>query len=133
MVMRSHALTRAHVLRAFTRAALGKHNSHSLRSIADTRGNGRGSSCSPAQRHAVRSRCVDDARLSESAKPMTGANLVWETTNTLMHALFTDDEARVAKCFAAIFASSVISPQQDEGIMADGSFHQHGPELLAGS
>lgn len=65
--------------------------------------------------------------------PMTGANLVWETQVTLMHGLFNDNASTVARCFKIIFDSAVVMPQPDEGIMQDGSFHQHGAELLAGS
>jgi chondroitin AC lyase len=70
---------------------------------------------------------------ADPPKPMTGANLVWETQITLMHSLFTNNATVVARCFATIFASAQVMPQPAEGIMVDGSFHQHGAELLAGS
>ena len=37
------------------------------------------------------------------------------------------------QCFSRIYDEIVIGTQQQDGIQTDGSFHQHGPELLAGS
>ena len=44
-----------------------------------------------------------------------------------------DDEALVAQAFDEAFKDCVVMPQSQDGIQLDSSFHQHGPQLLAGS
>ena len=39
----------------------------------------------------------------------------------------------VGTAFARMWSSIAISPQHGDGLMADGSFHQHGPLLQSGS
>jgi hypothetical protein len=65
-------------------------------------------------------------------KPGTGANAIWIAGNAMRLALLTGDEALMARA-SAIFAdiAQVKGPKGD-GIMPDGSFHQHGNGINMG-
>ena len=67
------------------------------------------------------------------AGAMTGANLVWLTHIAMQNALLHDNSTAVGQCFDYIYSEVKRSPQDGDGVMADGSFHQHGPQLLLGS
>jgi chondroitin AC lyase len=62
---------------------------------------------------------------------MTGQNRVWLAGNTLMGALVQRDAATVARAATVIFSEVVVS--EKEGIQADASFHQHGPQQQFGN
>lgn len=57
---------------------------------------------------------------------MTGQNKVWLAGNVLMRALLTNDAALALQARDQIF--SEITMSSGEGIQADFSFHQHGPQ-----
>ena len=60
----------------------------------------------------------------------TGANLIWGVSNSLRHALMTDDVALLYA--AAKRAEDEIYAGHTEGIQDDGSFCQHGPRWYSG-
>lgn len=60
----------------------------------------------------------------------TGQNAVWVATVHLMMGLLQKDRAIVERASNIIKAEVVITPH--EGIQADYSFHQHGPQLYSG-
>jgi chondroitin AC lyase len=66
-------------------------------------------------------------------KGWTGANLVWMCNIQVQRGLLTSNETAVTQCLDRIYKEIFIGHQQQDGIQTDGSFHQHGPELLAGS
>ncbi len=61
----------------------------------------------------------------------TGQNKVWLAGNVLIRALLESDEALVQKARAAIVGE--VSLANEEGIQADWSFHQHGPQQQFGN
>lgn len=69
--------------------------------------------------------------LKRSKFGRTGQNKVWLAGNNLMKGLLTDDEALVAKARDCI--AEEIYMTDEEGIQADWSFHQHGPQLQFGN
>lgn len=60
----------------------------------------------------------------------TGQNLVWSSFTHLCLALLQDDPAMLALVRDAM--AGVTLPSSGEGIRADSSFHQHGPQLYTG-
>ncbi len=62
---------------------------------------------------------------------MTGQNKVWLAGNTLMIGLLANDEALVAAAADTIWSEVTVS--ENEGIQADFSFHQHGPQQQFGN
>ena len=69
--------------------------------------------------------------LERSAFGKTGQNKVWLAGNQLMKGLLIDDEALVVKARNVI--SEEIIMTDEEGIQADYSFHQHGPQMQFGN
>jgi hypothetical protein len=63
----------------------------------------------------------------------TGANLVWLARITVWRGLLVQDAGLVNTSFGAIWAEVRVEKQTDDNIQVDSSFHQHGPQLLAGS
>ena len=63
----------------------------------------------------------------------TGENLVWSLQIDIHRGALTGNTTLVHTAFQKMWASMVISPQAGDGLMADGSFHQHGPLLQSGS
>ena len=63
---------------------------------------------------------------------MTGQNRVWLAGNTLMFAALNNDGALVASAAKVIFSEICIATPK-EGIQADFSFHQHGPQQQFGN
>jgi hypothetical protein len=63
----------------------------------------------------------------------TGENLVWSLQIDIQRGALTGNASLVHSAFEKMWASMVISPQHGDGLMADGSFHQHGPLLQSGS
>ncbi|MFT4537395.1 MAG: chondroitin AC lyase [Saprospiraceae bacterium] len=61
----------------------------------------------------------------------TGQNKVWQSGNVLLTSLLTQNTAKVEKASASIKEELVVS--QNEGIQADWSYHQHGPQLQFGN
>ncbi len=59
--------------------------------------------------------------------------MVWEANVFVMQGLFFSNDTMVGEAYAAIYQSMVYTNQSQDGVQHDGSFHQHGPELLAGS
>ena len=66
-------------------------------------------------------------------QPYTGENLVWSLQIDIQRGALSGNVSLVAQAFSRMWASLVISPQPGDGIMADGTFHQHGPLLQSGS
>ena len=64
---------------------------------------------------------------------LSGANLVWLSHIAMQTALLRGNVTRVGECVGYIYDEVRFSPQGGEGMMVDGSFHQHGPQLLLGS
>jgi chondroitin AC lyase len=62
---------------------------------------------------------------------MTGQNKVWLAGNTLMFGLLEGDAAVVERASATIWDEVAVTT--DEGIQADFSFHQHGPQQQFGN
>jgi hypothetical protein len=62
----------------------------------------------------------------------TGANLVWEAGNVLVDGLLSGDRNKSAAAAAASFTEITLEPGSTEGMKADGSFFQHGPQLYNG-
>jgi len=60
----------------------------------------------------------------------TGENLVWSAYTHLCLALLTDDSVMLGEVRDAM--SAVCATTDGDGIQADGSFHQHGPQLYTG-
>lgn len=60
----------------------------------------------------------------------TGANLIWGISNSIRHALMTEDEELLR--VAAARAEQEIYAGHTEGIQDDGSFCQHGPRWYSG-
>ena len=73
--------------------------------------------------------CLDQA----VGGAMTGANLVWLSHIAMQTALLRGNATRVGECVGYIYNEVRFSPQTGDGVMVDGSFHQHGPQLLLGS
>lgn len=63
----------------------------------------------------------------------TGENLVWSLQIDINRGALTGNTTLIRTAFQKMWASMVISPQEGDGLMADGSFHQHGPLLQSGS
>ena len=65
---------------------------------------------------------------------MTGENRIWTRTVLMQRGLLHANTSIVTAAFADLFSTVVLaSSQGDDGIMPDGSFHQHGPLLQSGS
>jgi chondroitin AC lyase len=74
------------------------------------------------------------AKLIAQAKiGMTGANMVWLARITMWRGLLQRDASMVKTAFAAIWGEVRVEHQSGDNIQVDWSFHQHGPQLLAGS
>jgi hypothetical protein len=63
----------------------------------------------------------------------TGENLVWSLQLDVQRGALTGNASLVKAAFDKMWASMVVSPQHGDGLMADGSFHQHGALLQSGS
>ncbi len=68
---------------------------------------------------------------AEVSPAYTGQNLVWGAEGVLRRGLTVGAETLVRQAFAAARSTVVVTGA--EGIQADGSFHQHGPQLYVGS
>lgn len=62
---------------------------------------------------------------------MTGQNKVWLSGNVIYHSILTGDTAMIRK--ASQFIQSEVEITEGEGIQADQSFHQHGPQQQFGN
>ena len=69
--------------------------------------------------------------MSRSKIGRTGQNRVWLAGNVMLKALLSDDEAMLKK--AAKNMLGRIEMTTKEGIQADYSFHQHGPQFYQGN
>lgn len=69
--------------------------------------------------------------------PATGQNKVWLIRIHLIKAVFRNQTDKVRQCFASVAEELTLNrPGRwgfNEGIQADFSFHQHGPQLSSGS
>ena len=63
----------------------------------------------------------------------TGENLVWSLQLDIQRGALSGNTTLVAKAFARMWGSIVLACQPGDGLMADGSFHQHGPLLQSGA
>ena len=57
----------------------------------------------------------------------TGTNLVWSLELDIQRGVVSNNATLVRAAFTELWSSLVVSPQAGDGVMADGSFHQHGP------
>lgn len=62
---------------------------------------------------------------------MTGQNRVWLSGNVIYHSILTGDTAMIRQASEAI--QSEVKITDGEGIQADNSFHQHGPQQQFGN
>lgn len=69
--------------------------------------------------------------LNRSTIKMTGQNKVWLAGNVLFKAILTRDESLARLARDTIFSELKVSGS--EGIQADNSFHQHGPQQQFGN
>ena len=87
----------------------------------------------PAERDSITKilrRADENGQLIYAKQPATGQNLTWIATAQIVAAAL-DGDADKARSYADQ-AMREIAVTTDEGIQADGSFHQHGPQLYAG-
>ena len=63
----------------------------------------------------------------------TGENLVWSLQLDIQRGSLAGNNTLVAHAFSRMWSSIVLAPQAGDGLMADGSFHQHGALLQSGS
>lgn len=63
----------------------------------------------------------------------TGSNLLFMLRAQLMRGLYFSNETLVAQAFQVAFGAMHTFNQNTDGPQDDHSFHQHGPQLLAGS
>eukprot|EP01012_Entosiphon_sulcatum_P004466 TRINITY_DN11776_c0_g1_i2.p1 TRINITY_DN11776_c0_g1~~TRINITY_DN11776_c0_g1_i2.p1 ORF type:complete len:721 (+),score=146.32 TRINITY_DN11776_c0_g1_i2:53-2215(+) len=63
----------------------------------------------------------------------TGENLVWEGEGMLFDALLHEDASKAQAIFQHIFSSIVVTDGEADGIKIDGSFFQHGSQLMNGA
>ena len=62
-----------------------------------------------------------------------GENVVWVAGNTVRLGVLRNDTVMVAKGYDTIAKTMVVNaPDQVEGLIADGSFHQHGAQVYNG-
>lgn len=61
----------------------------------------------------------------------SGQNRIWQAQGMLFTAILTEDEKLLKRAHKEILAEIVYG--KTEGIRADGSFHQHGPQLQFGN
>lgn len=70
---------------------------------------------------------------SESAEKWpfstTGANKIWLLRSSLYKACILENEAVLRENFSSAFEEVAVMPGKEEGIKADFSFYQHGPQL----
>ena len=74
---------------------------------------------------------IDSADLlwegAETWAQWTGQNRIWTRTIVMQKGLLHANESSVNASFEDLFSIVVVEDEQaDDGIMADGSFHQHG-------
>jgi hypothetical protein len=62
----------------------------------------------------------------------SGENLTWSCLTHLALALLRDDPAMLAAVRNAMATACTVTAASEDGIQADGSFHQHGPQLYNG-
>ncbi len=67
--------------------------------------------------------------MRRSKRPMTGQNLVWVNKITVMRGVLEQNPALIERAFERIEDSIRITSA--EGMQADFSFHQHGPQLYS--
>jgi chondroitin AC lyase len=65
-------------------------------------------------------------------KKWTGQNLVWGVTNQIVRGCLEESEELVAEGYQRLYDEIRIVPAALEGIQADYSFHQHGPQFYSG-
>ncbi|MDR3706977.1 MAG: polysaccharide lyase family 8 super-sandwich domain-containing protein [Capsulimonadaceae bacterium] len=70
--------------------------------------------------------------LRRSELSMTGANLSWVATNTIMRGCLEHDPDTIGRAFTRLYQEIKIAGPGEEGIQADYSFHQHGVQLYSG-
>ncbi len=80
---------------------------------------------------AVPLRIVGEPLDHGQANTFTGQNLVWRARIALIAAAQRGDQAGIARAAASALATVVVG--DGEGLQADGSFHQHGPQFMTGS
>lgn len=62
----------------------------------------------------------------------TGQNLVWGATIQIMRGCIENDPAVIQAAYDRMYGEIGVVPPGKEGIQADYSFHQHGPQLYSG-
>jgi len=60
----------------------------------------------------------------------TGANRVWAATGHVMRGLLWPNQTLVDDALARAWGTATaVTPQHDDGLQADASWHQHGPQV----
>jgi chondroitin AC lyase len=68
---------------------------------------------------------------AEGPNALTGANLVWVSIPTLHRGIFADNLPDINRAAEGVFRA-ITTTKDGEGVLKDGSFHQHGPFLYNG-
>lgn len=63
----------------------------------------------------------------------TGQNRVWLAGNVLLRAILEDNESLAAQARDEMLSELRFAPEGNEGLQADYSFHQHGPQFQSGN
>lgn len=72
---------------------------------------------------------LDDNDMHNYPELLTGANLIWYQNQGIIRSLFSDDYDSLRATFERMTSAVCVSKySMDEGIQADSSFHQHGPQ-----
>lgn len=72
--------------------------------------------------------------LTKNATPgRTGQNMMWLSWNSLLAGILAGDDARTDKALRILEDTIALAQPGKEGIQADLSFHQHGPQLYQGN
>lgn len=77
-------------------------------------------------------RLKGDAILQRSTLTGAGANLVWMAANQIMRGCLNGSPDIVGAAYKRLYQEIKIVPPTQEGVQADGSFHQHGAQFYSG-
>ena len=79
----------------------------------------------------LRARCR--TLLDRSAPGKTGQNKVWLAGVHVMKGVLNKDDAMIQEGSRQIFSELIVAPRGIEGLQADRSYHQHGPQMQFGN
>lgn len=86
-----------------------------------------GDDADPSQRAGV----INIMKRSNWSK-WTGQNLCWGTGIQIYRGLLEQNSAAIREAYTRLYAEIRVAPRNEEGIMPDSSFHQHGAQLYSG-